>query len=261
LLLAVYALSLPHSAYSQSFNHVPNCSFEDYSQCPTGYSQVNRATGWRQYTNGSSDYFNCAFISTFGYQVAAHGQAYAGGYQYYRGHTFQYKEYIAREIIPLQPGKAYEVSMSVSLANNCKFGTADLGVYFYDSGPTMVNTSDVLNVTPQVSFASNGPIIDTQNWVRVSKVFVADSAYDNIVIGGFSHYNNIILDSITANSQYNYYYFDSIVIRPYDSFAITSTDTMLCVGDTFTVDVITPITFNGTNIFIAQLSNKAGSFA
>ncbi|MBW7914438.1 MAG: hypothetical protein H3C54_12270, partial [Taibaiella sp.] len=155
----------------------------------------------------------------------------------------------------------YEVSMSVSLGNLSKYGTNDLGVYFYDSGQFTVSTSNVLNVTPQISYSNYGVIMDTANWVRLSKTFVADSAYDNIVIGGFTTYSQLTLDSIGTSSQYAYYFFDSIVVRPIDSFSLTVNDLMLCTNDTLQVSYKVPSDKNSNNTFTAQLSDKTGSFA
>lgn len=266
LMILISLYSTMNVAYAQQ-NHVANGSFEYYTTCPTGISLVNRCVGWRQYTSATSDYFhtcaNLAPTNFAGYQNAAHGQGYMGGYVYNKGDSRIYKEYIAATITPLIPGKKYEVSMSVSLSDNSRFGTNDLGVYFYDSGAyTLPSVSGVLGVTPQISYSNYGVIMDTANWVRLVKTFVADSAYDNIVIGGFTHYNNLTLDSITSNTtNYGYYYIDSVVIKTIDSFYVTLIDSNLCSGDTFQVNYNTFTDYNANNTFTAQLSNKTGSFA
>ncbi|NRA10512.1 MAG: hypothetical protein HRT57_00990, partial [Crocinitomicaceae bacterium] len=43
-------------------NLFSNLSFETYSQCPTGPSQLDYATGWLQVQTSSNDYFNCAYF-------------------------------------------------------------------------------------------------------------------------------------------------------------------------------------------------------
>jgi hypothetical protein len=254
-------------SHAQTVNHVPNCSFEQYTQCPTSTSQVNRCTSWRQYTSATSDFFHaCGSLAPTnfaGYQHAAHGQGYTGGYFYNKGDSRIYKEYIAATITPLIIGGKYEVSVSVSLSNKSRFGTNDVGVYFYDSGATTLpGVQGVLSVTPQIDYSSYGVIMDTANWVRLTKTFIADSAYDNIVIGGFKHYNNLTLDSITTNTAtYAYYYIDSVVIRLIDSFHAFIADSMLCVDDTFQTYYNTSKDYNSNNTFTAQLSDKTGSFA
>lgn len=264
-LLLLSCLLLPVMMYGQQ-NHVPNCSFEDYTTCPTGHTQITFSTGWQMYTTGTSDYFNaCATgtvdipVNTFGYQQAAHGQAYAGGATSNAG--IDYKEYIARDITPLVPGTIYEVSILVSLANNSGFGTNDLGVFFYDNGPINISGIGTLSVTPQVSYTSYGPITDTQDWVRLSKLLIADSAYDNIVIGGFLHHNNQTRDTINSSGNYAYYYIDSVVIKKMDSLMLNPKNILLCAGDTIDIPFYSTQKKQSNNVFTIQLSNASGSFA
>lgn len=250
-------------------NHIPNGNFEYHTNCPQSISQVNNLIGWRQYTTATPDYFNsCNNKSnsvnvpdnTFGYQNPASGNGYVGGFTYIQNDPRIYKEYIAAEIIPLVQGESYEISLSVSLADKSKYGTDDLGAYFYDSGQATVSTSSVLSVTPQVYFSST-PIVDTQNWVRVKKTFIADSAYDNIVIGGFKHYNNLTLDSIQTPFNRCYYLIDSVVLKLSDRFKFTSYDTLLCSKDTITLGYSVSPQLNSNNTFTLQLSDKNGSFS
>jgi hypothetical protein len=245
-------------------NILSNGNFEDYSSCPTTYAQTTRCVGWRAYTNGTPDYFNaCANVpaavpnAAYGYQPAASGNAYMG---FISNST---KEYIATTISPLQIGSTYEISMSVSLANSSSMALNDLGMLFYKSGPFSVATNGVVSSSPQVWFTSQGPIIDTQNWVRVTQIFTADSAYDNIVIGGFKNWSTITPSDtmrIMPIGVISYYYVDSVVIRLADGIYFPVDDSVLCVGDS----VIIPFTvygFQPSNTFILQLSDASGSFA
>lgn len=45
-------------------NLVPNPSFESYSTCPDGSSQLYKATPWFNPALGSPDYFNVCFDTT-----------------------------------------------------------------------------------------------------------------------------------------------------------------------------------------------------
>lgn len=268
--LTLLLLLLPWMSFGQlSFNHVPNSSFESYNLvCPSSPGQVNRCVGWRQYTSGTSDYFNSCDTgiwvavpdNSVGYQFAAHGQAYMGCGE---DAFYSYKEYFATSITPLVPGYKYKVSISVSLANNSTYGTNDIGIYFYDSGPsTNYNTQGNLNVTPQILYTDYGPITDTTNWVRLTQIFQADSAYDNIVIGTFLTPNAQTRDTIQPhNNLACYYYYDSVVVKLLDSFTIHAMDTILCASDTFLVNYHTPEPYNSNNTFTAQLSDKNGSFS
>lgn len=250
------------TAMAQSTNLVPNGSFEQFSTCPTGLSQTTRAVGWSPFTNGTSDYFNSCGNSvpsnTFGYQLAADGNAYMGGYSRVNT-TNPYKEYLTRSITAMQVGVTYEVSISVSLSNTLNLGTNDVGIFFYDDGPNFYLTSTIPPVTPQVTWAST-IIGDTQNWVRLVDTFTADSTYDNIVIGGFGDINSA---STTGGFSSNtYYYFDSVVVKKLEGIIINYNENIACAKDSITVlyNVINASQFAANNTFTLQLSDKSGSF-
>jgi OmpA-OmpF porin, OOP family len=150
LLLQIFAGTM----YGQ--NHVHNGDFEDFVQCPTSFSQLARATGWRQFTAGTADYLNICNTGPAvsipqnhaGYQQPASGKGYAGIYAYQER---DYKEYLARQIAPLIKGVRYEVSMSVSLANYSGYAINDLSMYLYINGPVSIPSVFTVNYKPQVS--------------------------------------------------------------------------------------------------------------
>lgn len=251
------------------FNHVPNGDFENYTQCPTGTTVISM-TGWQQWNGGSCDYFNACATGTmnvpnagFGYQHAASGDGYIGAASYV---TQNAKEMFTRPIVPLVAGNTYEVSLSVSVANNSHCGTNDIGVFFYANTPTFYTPASIPvigsgNAVPQVAWEDT-IITDTQNWVRLTKVFFADSAYDNIAIGGFLPPATLKFTPIhNTTISYAYYYFDSIVVTLYDTLLITYTDTLLCAGDTIEVPYASEQKKQAGNTFTIQLSNSSGSFA
>ncbi len=256
-------------------NMVPNGSFETYTSCPTSPSQVTgKVSGWYTYSGGTSDYFNSCSTSSngtplnfIGHQVPADGNAYVGVFTY-NGGSSNYKEYVATAISPLTIGRTYEVSMSVSLADTVAYSSDDLGVYFFDNGPSTVSSPAVLPVTPQISYSGYGSITNKTAWTRLTSVFVADSAYDNIVIGGFKDYSNQVrvLTPTGGSSLYygsSYYYIDSVVVKKLIHIYINYTDSLLCAGDSIHVPytVLPTNFFNTTNTFILQLSDSAGSFS
>jgi hypothetical protein len=269
-IIAISAVVTLSSSAQQ--NHVPNPSFEDtIVGCPTTRAQITtRCAQWRAFTSGTPDYYhgcntatNSAGVpSNFeGYQHAADGVAYAGIITYQV--SSNYKEYIAAPITPLQIGTRYEVSMSVSLGDRSRFAIKDLAVFFYDAGPYTIANTVNYNVTPQIHYGNYGILADTANWVRLTKSFVADSAYDNIVIGSFTASTSLDTIQLHPSPSWPYanYYVDSVVIRILDSFSVGVNDTMQCSGDTMLVNYWTPNKFNSNNTFSAQLSDKTGSFA
>ena len=80
-------------------NIVYNGDFEIYKKCPDGLSQIEKAIGWYQASDGTSDYFNkCTkslSISTpkniSGYAIPLSGEAYAGIGLFFEGSTPKYE--------------------------------------------------------------------------------------------------------------------------------------------------------------------------
>lgn len=251
-------------------NMVPNGNFESYTTCPNGLSQTANCTGWSSWTNGTSDYFNsCATTggitipgNTFGYQYAASGNGYVGGYQD-ASSANPYKEYMTRAITPLQVGATYEVSISVSLANTYgQLAVDDIGIYFYKNTPSYITTTNRVVVVPQVDYSGNGAFADTANWKRLVKTFVADSAYDHIAIGSFKDPATVVKQPVGSGTT-SYYYFDSVVVKLFDSLYFIYTDTLLCAGDSFNLQYFVAKNgiFASGNIFTVQLSDPSGSFS
>src|SRR5688572_6660068 len=122
LLVTVLLCMACINSYAQ--NLVSNGSFETYTTFPSAPAQVtSNCVGWRAYTTGGSpDYMHSCNTTVswtvpnnvFGWQHAAHGQAYIG-FVAYQGPTGSFREYVAAGITPLSIGATYEMSMSVSL--------------------------------------------------------------------------------------------------------------------------------------------------
>jgi hypothetical protein len=255
----------------QAQNLVFNGNFEIYTTCPTVLSQVPNCLGWSQYTSGSSDYFNCSLVpyySFFGYQQPANGYAYVGGFASINDTATAntYKEYIAGTLTtPMTVGATYQVSMSVNLADQSKFGTDDIGMFFFKDGVTKYNSfTSIPPVTPQVTFGTFGAISSTVSWIRLTNSFFADSAYDKIVIGSWKE--AAASNHAPGNSNgaaFSYYYYDSVVVSVTSKISTSYSDSLLCTGGTMTVPYVVhfPGYFQGGNTFILQLSDAAGSFA
>lgn len=223
---------------------------------------------WHQY-NGSPDYFHACAITgvtasanvpanSFGYQYAADGDAYCGFIAWTTGTPF--REYLAAPISPMQAGATYEVSLSASLSK-AYWATDNLGVYFFDSGVQNTGSSLPLPVNPQIDYSNYGVITDTANWIRLSSTFVADSAYDNIVIGGFYASSNVNSIYLGGSGSHAYYYIDSVVVRWLRMNNVAS-DTALCAGDSIHTSYAftSGSSFNSGNVFTLQLSDASGNF-
>lgn len=247
-------------------NHVLNGDFEYYTSCPQSRSQIFNVQGWSSY-HASVDYVHtCAITSSItgvpqnfaGYQWPASGN----GYVLY-GNSFSsvpVRESFTRTIQPLQIGYIYEVSVSVCLAEWSGVAVNDIGIYFFDNGPTSASGT-TFPIPPQVDYSSYGILTDTQNWVRMTKYYYADSAYDNIVIGSLKDISNI--DTIHTGFGLQGICFiavDSVVVKIADTLYYKITDSAFCAGDTFSTQCFTFNPYNSNNVFTAQISDATGSF-
>jgi hypothetical protein len=206
-------------------NLVPNPSFEDTVECPDGFSQIDKAEGWFRWGLGTPDYLNScssAFASSVPINALGHQassgfacKAYAGLFTF----TIATNEYLATQLIsPLVIGHKYYISFKVSLADTCKFASNNIGALF-----RVTSFQSVTIPFPYTNFAhiNSGTITDKTNWSIIFGSFVADSAYNFIVLGNFFDDNQTDTISITGFTTDAYYYIDDVCV---------SVDSLTCIN-------------------------------
>src|SRR5689334_8972274 len=86
---------------ARAVNLVPNDSFESFTSCPVGFSNMSDCVSWDAPTTGTSDYYNACTSgpntpdvpnNNFGFQNARTGVAYAGFIPY--SAAADYREYV-----------------------------------------------------------------------------------------------------------------------------------------------------------------------
>ena len=185
--------------------------------------QVGVLFGW------TPDYFNSCSNGDFGvpqniagFQNAHSGNAYAGIGVFEIGTNA--REKIGIEITEqLQIGTKYFVSYYVSLADTtiC-YATNKIGALFstvsYSLPSSYCQTNPYFTLIPSVNHAqvyAQEIITDKINWTKISGSFIADSAYDYIIIGNFfddAHTSYIQVDSFCIHSAEAYYYVDDVCV-------------------------------------------------
>ena len=224
LLLLTYCIS-------SGQNFVNNPSFEDTVHCPELQNEINFATGWENF-GGSPDYFNsCSPNWTQftvpnnwgGYQVPATGNAYCAIGTYAPGFPVpDIREFIGTQLIsPLTVGTKYYVSFKICLsiapaivayiATNKMGAKFSMSSYTFSAPPLTDNFAHVY---------SNLIVTDTANWTSISGSFIADSAYQYLMLGNF--FDDINTDTIVFKDttfNFAYYYIDDICV---------STDSLTC---------------------------------
>ena len=175
-------------------NLVPNPSFENYSYCPNGPSQINALDDWTNPANSSPDYFNSCYAGPplpgqgvpnngIGYQPARTGEGYVGIIVHGTGTTVrEYLQVLLPQ--PLIAGECYYVEMHTSSAfysSNFE-GISNVGVYLSENPPA-VSPLAMIYATPQVYYTE--VVSDSVNWVPLTGSFIANGGEQYLTIGNF----------------------------------------------------------------------------
>ncbi len=210
----------------KSQNLVPNPSFEEYVSCPVepGFSSASKPLHWENWLN-SPDYFNsCAGglndvdtvidvpLNGFGFQYAATGEAYVGMYTYYEKN--EYREYVGAMLqAPLEVGAVYKVSFKTNLAwqgNYLQLGGAsnNIGLLFTIAPNIWIDgTGPPFPLRDYAHLHAENVITDSVGWQHIESYFIADSAYNFIVLGNFFSNANTDVLTISPGTGFNTYYF------------------------------------------------------
>lgn len=220
------------SCLNAQMNLVPNPSFEFNTQCPNTMSNITQAIGW--FSAGfTPDYFHSCASATLnslgvpcnfaGCQPAKDGNAYAG-LATFGSQAPNYREYISIQLTsPLSIGTKYYASAFISRADtnspaqNWECATNKFGFKFSTkSMSSSVSNTVLLN---NFSHIKNDTVInDSLNWVPIQGSFVADSAYNYVIIGNFYNDSNTV---VVNCPHVAYYYLDVVCV---------SSSSLSCVG-------------------------------
>lgn len=214
---------------SSSQNIVKNGDFEEYSELPDNYGQINRAIGWNNLNGeyvfftdkGSPDYHHMNSWQ-FGSAIEPiSGKAQAGLLTF--SNIGQIREYISSELTEsLIVGKKYKFSFSVSNGMGQCYSN-NLGAVFSSTQLFQANRELVLGV-PQVQL--NEMVFSNEEWKSYSLVFTAEEEYRFITIGNFNNDQNTL---VSPNCQTSAYYF-------IDKVELTELNYSLCIGDSIELE-------------------------
>lgn len=192
---------------------IPNSSFEDYTCCPSSFSQLNCAVSWQQASGATSDYFNtCNYTGGTGGLnpmplPLPNGGAGAAGFFSNPG----WEENIGTCLnSPMLAGTEYTITLNIAQS----MGSTTLDLTFYGtpncgdlpwggtgcavgSGSWQILTSQTVTLTPNV-------------WTPVTLTFTPGVDINAISIGG-------PCGGQTSGS--NYYYIDDLTLNTSASFA------------------------------------------
>lgn len=241
----VLLLCLQFSLSAQ--NLVSNNSFEILTDCPSSSGQITNAVGWYSPTDISADLYSACSpnpnhdvpLNIAGTQVPATDSTYVGFFAYRPNDKRSYAATSLSE--PLVPGQSYCVSFKVSLADLAYVAVEDIGVYFSTAAISIVNGGLNLGFTPQV-VNNNGPIEDKAGWTTISGTFVADEAYEWLVIGNFESNANTNISSLPGASgplfNRSYYYLEDVSVEQLPEFGVIVSPfntPIVCQNDSYTL--------------------------
>ncbi|MFM2224860.1 MAG: hypothetical protein RJA07_1062 [Bacteroidota bacterium] len=198
-------------------NLVLNPSFEDISSCSliAGSFNNNIILNWDSPSFGTPDYYNKCNDTTLqkafsvplnidGFQYPINGNGYGG--IMYDGGGRGTREYLQGRFLSLLTiGDKYKIWYYVVSAMDGYFGNnfgAGFASYHVNQPNNYLN---ITNITPKINYAQ--VISDTLNWTKVEGTFIADSAYQYIIIGNFFD------DLHTISSGQTFFYIDDVHVE------------------------------------------------
>ncbi len=220
ILLLAGSILFTSNCYSQT-NLVNNGSFESFSNCPTAFSQIEYANGWKKsyVSNANTGGWHVEYLNScnpgswvgmplngWGTQNAFDGNGYICQCAAAQAIQAEYRENVYTQLSsPLIIGNTYRVSYRISLGDECQYSTDHICAKF--------GTDTVFAIDNQ-SHASSGLVTDKISWTLVSQTFVADSAYIYLCIGNFyTDANTQFVHTYPGSSNINStYYIDSVQV-------------------------------------------------
>jgi hypothetical protein len=225
--ITIFILLLFVQFDSSAQNLIPNPSFEQYVDCPVGHTQNWFYLGPNDWvcSRGTPDYFNSCWTSGInnvdvpynsqGHQFASEGQGYMGiiGYD---STSVLWQEAIGTTLSqPLQIGTEYYVSFKVSYAETfTNYAINKIGLRFSNELYNLIDDGTMAPIDNIAHIYTDSIITETSSWVTISGSFIADSAYEYVMIGNFFHPDSvdIQLTSLFGNNQQVYYYIDEVCV-------------------------------------------------
>lgn len=212
VVLVCWVVSLPHA---QGQNLVPNPGFEEADTCiemPPFEGILNwfSANGTPDHLRGCLPYgvFNGLPMNFFTYQEPFEGASCAGVYTYWQNGSTEYREWIMAPLLePMVVGQTFYCSFRA----NAAFGgnhtypqhwlaNDKVGMRFTTTAIPPWNVGDPFPVPPNHAHILYSQILaDTVGWTLVSGSFVADSAYQYVMIGQF--FSNALTDTLQFSPE------------------------------------------------------------
>ena len=221
-------------------NLVPNPSFEVYDTCPNTTNQIPYALSWLSIYN-SPDYFNAcsnggSIRVSVPYNILGFQNTIDSGEYAYAGIVGDF-QYSVREMIGVKLSETLQVGVKYYFSCYFSAAFATFGIRTFNCFTDKIGVkfltefTDTVGLGPRLidntaSLYFKKILSDTANWTLLSGSFIADSAYQFMVIGNFFKNENIDFYCPDSNSTFSYTYIDHICLsdRINDCFYSTELD-------------------------------------
>jgi gliding motility-associated-like protein len=247
LILNIF-LFIAFNAYTQHIltgNLVPNSSFEEYTQCPDNWGQINYASPWFDLSNnnglGTSEYFNFCSTNyvTYYSDILQFNQPYAGngcvGFFLYWNYGSNWREYIEVNIKnKLIKNRKYCVYYHTILSKLSNVAIKNIDLFFSNNyfayNTTTFPYNTLIDTIPQIR-NKNGIISDTVNWIKISGIYDAYGGEEYIILGNFDDDNHTNWMPLKPIYESAYYLIDDVSVCECSFDFNLGPDTTLCVGE------------------------------
>jgi len=225
---------------SQVNSLIPNHSFEDYSECPSGLHQIDKAVPWIQPTayenhwQATTDYINtCGHMGDAGELLPfPDGNGLAGCVI-----EQLYKEYVGTCLeSPLQAGKPYRITFNVAAIEDgppaCKDGdmsayeALDLTIYGTQKCEYLPakNTQDYPTTDPNWVVLGHARYKPESNWSLVTIAFTPKTDINAFMLGGPEVLPPTYpVWDLNTNTCYPYFFFDNLILNSGSAFGLEVT--------------------------------------
>jgi outer membrane protein OmpA-like peptidoglycan-associated protein len=211
-ILLGFSLLAQENSRTNTTNLVNNPGFEEISECPSEYGEIEKAIGWKIVSYTPDLFCLCAKSpkvnapsNFFGNQKAINGNNYAGLVAYHENSPVEL--IYTNLILPLEKGKKYKVSFKVSLAEvYSNYACNNIGILFTNEPLTSLNVN-------KAHIRAESIVNNSKNWTTVSKNFIADDNYKYLVIGNtFDTSRTAKLRLQSAAFPAAYYFVDDVQV-------------------------------------------------
>jgi outer membrane protein OmpA-like peptidoglycan-associated protein len=186
---------------------------------------------WMTPNQTSADLYNTMVKSTkvsapkndYGTEEPLEGSSYAG-FRAYTKDAKKTRTYLQAKLkSKLVKDQLYCVRFNLSLADLCKYGTNNVGLFFSDR--KVQNTHDnALTFQPHITEKTNKPIVTNEGWETICGTYLATGKEEYIIIGCFGLEENLKLEKVKKPTSETgvqiadaYYYLDNVEVVSVDA--------------------------------------------